>query len=288
MESLATPRRVSALGLLAASLLWGSVGLAQVDPDELARRHFESGAAYFEQAEYDEALTAFQKAYDLSGRHLILRNISLAQERLGNLVAAVAALDEFLTKEPDGESAETIRLRRQDLWARLEQQRQELGAQPAAPPEASGAPPDSRPQAAPGDRAASERASGLPAEESNLLLDEPNLAPTYILLSIGGLSAAGALLTGVVANIEYNELKPICARDGCSNSEIATGSSLALTSTILTGVSVLSVATGIVLWATTGSSSSSSDHTRTDSSSRPQVGFQWLPGAGYAEARIRF
>src|SRR5438045_6655545 len=60
----------SCIGLLSAA------GQAQSTSDDLARRHFESGAAYLEESDYDNALKAFEKAYELSKRPEILLNIA--------------------------------------------------------------------------------------------------------------------------------------------------------------------------------------------------------------------
>lgn len=280
---LARQRQLAALGVLLAGLLYGASAPCQADPDELARRHFESGAAYFEQAEYEEALTAFQKAYELSGRHPILRNISIVHERLGNLAEAIAALDEFLEKEPDGEGANTIRARRDNLKVRLEKEELAEPVEAAPVGEAQEQTDDETPAEQTKPRARQREKQGLPAEESNLLADEPNLAPAYILFSVGGLSAAGALLTGVVAQSEHDQLSESC-KPTCTDSQVATGESLALTSTILTGVSVVSVAAGAIWWATAGNSEG--PHGRQKSG--PHVAVQVLPGVGYAEARFRF
>ena len=269
----------SVLGTL---VLLGSHSLAQVDPDELARRHFESGAAYFEQAEYEEALQAFQKAYELSQRATILRNISIVQERLGNLAGAVAALDQFLEKAPDEPAAETIRLRRDNLRARLEARREQEARNPQPDPR-----PDNRKEMDESDdEPANDRAekTTLPPEEGSLP-EEPNLVPAYILLSVGGLTGAGALLTGVVAKLEHDALSTSCKPE-CTNSEVTTGESLALTSTILTGVSVVTLGAGLIWWATADSEQEAS--VAKSGEALPSVSLGVTPEAGFAEARWRF
>src|SRR3954468_7689542 len=64
---LAGSLRVAA-ALACAGCLCGATVHAQSTADDLARRHFDSGVAYLEESDYDNALKAFQKAYDLSKR----------------------------------------------------------------------------------------------------------------------------------------------------------------------------------------------------------------------------
>lgn len=107
-------------GLLASAIaLSSSVGHAQSTSDELGRRHFESGVAYLEESDYDSAITAFQKAYDLSKRPEILLNLATVHERRGDLPSALAALRAFLAAAPDGEHADAVKLRIQNLEKRL-------------------------------------------------------------------------------------------------------------------------------------------------------------------------
>lgn len=196
---------------------------SQANPDELARRHFESGAAYFEQAEYESALREFRKAYELSSRPEILINVATVQERLGDLRAAIAALDEYLQLKPEPEQNGTIRLRRDNLQKRLDEQ-----APPAVEPE----PPAT---AAP--------ASTPIAEEPQ----SPNRIPAYVLFTVAGASAAGAVLTGVFANAEFQDLKDRCAPN-CSDGDVGSARTLSTVSTILTGAAVVSAGLGVVFW----------------------------------------
>jgi tetratricopeptide (TPR) repeat protein len=198
---------------------------SQADPDELARRHFESGAAYFEQAEYDSALREFRKSYELSKRPEILINVATVHERLGDLAAAIAALDEFLQLKPDPERTASIQLRRDNLQKRLNQQ-----AQP--PPTAAAEP---VPAATP---------APAPVETTE---EHPNRVPAYVLFSVAGASAAGAVLTGVFANAEFQDLKDRCAPN-CSDGDVGGARTLATVSTVLTGVAVLGAGLGVIFW----------------------------------------
>ncbi len=222
------------MGSMLAGLLLAPPGYCQ-EKDELARRHFESGAAYFAEAEYEDALKAFIKAYELSNRPQILLNIAVVQERLGNLQGAVDSLDEYLTKNPEDPEVETIRLRRENLQRRLDEQLKQEPAPAPSPAVPAPEPPRSEPAS--------------PATPPPAPPPEPNRVPAYVSLSVGALAGVGAALTGIGANSEYRSLEDECSGH-CSSEQTNTGKTLALTSTILTGVSVLGLGAGIVLWVT--------------------------------------
>lgn len=82
-------RALAALTAMAAVALARPAG-ADEAADELARRHFESAAAYLEESDYDNALKAFEKACELSRRPEILLNIATVDERLGDWSAAIS------------------------------------------------------------------------------------------------------------------------------------------------------------------------------------------------------
>jgi tetratricopeptide (TPR) repeat protein len=241
---------------LCGALLLNVRPAAAQGQDELARRHFESGEAYFAEAEYEEALKAFWKAYELSNRPEILVSIGLVEERLGNFEGAVSALDLYLARSPAGQDAETVRRRRDEL-SRRSKQRQTEPAQPSDTTASRDEP--AKPSAAPA----------------------PDLTAAYLTLSVGALSTVGALLTGLGAQLEYDELELACARRACDDSDTRTGETLALTSTVLTAVAVVGVGVGAALWA-----DALSEPVRV--SPGPSVDVALSPGSGYARARWRF
>ena len=217
--------------------------LAQGSPDELARRHFDSGAAYLEESDYENALKAFQKAYELSKRPEILLNVATVHERKGDLSGAVGSLKQYLEVAPNGEHVETVKLRIQNLEKRIAEQ----GDKPAeAPPVAPApAPPVQAPPAA--------VAPTPPAPAPS----RPNRVPAYIAFAVGGLAAGGAAVTGVLAKQAYDTDKDDCS-PSCTDDQISDGKTLALTSTILTGVAVVGVGLGITFWLTATPSNSGS------------------------------
>ena len=246
---------------------------AQSTPDELARRHFESGAAYLQESDYGSALSAFQKAYELSKRPEILLNIATVQERQGNLADAVASLERYLEAAPQGEHAETVRIRIANLKKRMEAEAQPPKAAPAEPQPAAPQPAPPPPAVAP------TPPPPLPAPPPPAP-PEPNRVPAYVALGLGGVAAAGAILTGIFAKAEYDDAKDSCD-DQCTDDQVSSGRTLAVTSTVLTGVAIVGAAVGATLWLTAGSGSERA-------SARPALALRIEPESAAARAIWRF
>ena len=103
----------------------------RVDPRERrARELFEQGEAAYEEGRYEEAIAAFEQAYGLSARPLLLYNIANAQERLGLLREALDNLRYYLEDAPDDERPVIERRIRglEDRVARQEREEQERRA----------------------------------------------------------------------------------------------------------------------------------------------------------------
>jgi len=229
----------AAMGALACAAVLGWSGVAAADDasDELARRHFDSGAAYLEESDYENALKAFQKSYDLSHRPEILLNIATVEERRGDLAAAISALQAYLAAEPQSDRAETTRLRVQNLQKRLDE------AAAAAPNAPAPLPPPPPPAAAP----------PPPPPPAPPPPSEPNRLPAYIAFGVGGAGLVTAVITGIIANNDYQHAEEHCSPH-CTDAEISSAKSMALVSTIATGVAIVGAGVGITLFLTSSSS----------------------------------
>lgn len=216
--------------------LFSGAALAQSTSDDLARRHFDSGVAYLEESDYENALKAFEKAYELSKRPEILLNLATVHERQSDLPAAVASLKAYLEASPQGEHVETVKLRVQNLEKRIQEQE---AAKPPAPAPA--------PTPAPAPAPAPEKVPSPPLPKA-----EPNRVPAYIALGIGGALGGAALVTGILAKSKYDDAEGGCSPT-CSDDELSSSRTLAITSTVLTGAAVLGVGLGVALLLTTES-----------------------------------
>lgn len=226
--------------LLCAAVLGSATPAHAQNPDDMARQHFESGVAYLQESDYESALRAFQKAYDLSKRPEILLNIANVQERQGKLSEAVSSLEGYLAQAPGGEHAAAVQLRITNLKKRLET---EPAPNPAAGP-APAQPVAAQPVTPEAPKPAPMAPSPAPRPAA------PNRVPAFVALGIGGAAAAASLVTGLLAQGEYDEAKSQCGDVGCTDDQLSAGRTLAVTSTVLTGVAVVGAAVGVTLWFT--------------------------------------
>lgn len=125
-------RRVhGAAALLAAALAFGVMEPhAEAQPktektaaDIRARELFTKGDAAYAEGRYEEALAAFQEAYDLSSRPQLLFNISNALERLGRYAEALDALEKYLASGK-AKDKDVVQKRIANLKKRVEEKRE--------------------------------------------------------------------------------------------------------------------------------------------------------------------
>jgi tetratricopeptide (TPR) repeat protein len=246
--------------------LFSGAALAQSTSDDLARRHFDSGVAYLEESDYENALKAFEKAYELSKRPEILLNLATVHERQSDLPAAVASLKAYVDAAPQGEHVETVKLRIQNLEKRIQEQ------------EAAKPPPTPSPSPAPAPAPAPVKVPPPPPPLSPK--PEPNRLPAFIALGVGGALGGASLVTGILAKSKYDDAEASCKRS-CSDDQLSSSRTLAITSTVLTGAAVLGVGLGVALLLTTDSEPNSGG-------SRPRVDLALGPGAAAASAAWSF
>lgn len=89
-----------------ARMCWAVVlamNVSTVASAQDARELFVRGEASFAGGRYEDAIRDWQAAYELDPRPRLLFNVARAQERLGQLEAAVETFDTFLTNAPQDE-----------------------------------------------------------------------------------------------------------------------------------------------------------------------------------------
>jgi tetratricopeptide (TPR) repeat protein len=224
--------------LACSAILFQSLPLNAQSTDVDARRHFEAGESYFRTSDYDGALREFQQAYSLSKRPVILLSIAAVYERMAKLEESVSTLEKYLRVDPDSSDKSTIELRIENLKRRIESQKK------AAPPPAASVSAATPPASA----SAPPAPSAVPPPEAQ----PANHTAAYVTLGIAGAAALGAIVTGIIAKGKYNDADNGCHQTpaGCSDSDISPVKSMALISTVLTGVAVVGAGVGTVLYLT--------------------------------------
>ncbi len=190
---------------------------------EAAKAHFLAGSAYYEQANYPDAVKEFNEAYRLSKRPDLLYNIALCYERLEQLDLAVGALRTYLRDKVDAPDRAIIEERIRNLELKE--------AQRANPP------------------VMAERAPPKPEPARHHFRD---VMPAVIVGSVGAAILIASLGTGLAAHGLHEDLASKCPNNHCPDdpslkSERDTGDALAISSDALLAVGAAALAVGIVL-----------------------------------------
>ena len=79
------------MGLMLPWLLGVSIAVAQ-DDGQVAKQFYLNGKMLFEEGRYEEAIIAWEKAYESSEKPVILYNIAVAYEKLESYQQAIDTL----------------------------------------------------------------------------------------------------------------------------------------------------------------------------------------------------
>ena len=129
-----------AASILAALLLALAPAPAEAQSltKEMAKRHFQNGAAYYERANYTMALEEFQRAYRLEAAPELLYNMGRCHEGLGQLDRAIQRFEAFLKAKPQADNATVVQERIKNLRQQLKERAptpRPVAADPAPAPE---------------------------------------------------------------------------------------------------------------------------------------------------------
>jgi tetratricopeptide (TPR) repeat protein len=216
--------------LVTAAVAYASPAAAQTSTqadEEAAKAHYLAGSAYYDQANYSDAVKEFNEAHRLSHRADLLYNISVCYERLGRWDDAIGALQQYLTERPDAPDRAVIDSRIANFQQRRDAEKaQQQAATPPPPP-----PP--------------------PPVTTHVHRRHVN---SIVVGSIGAGLLLAAVGTGVTADATYNDLNNKCpnmvcnGRDQMLRDEATLGKGLTISTDVLLGVGAATLATGIILF----------------------------------------
>jgi hypothetical protein len=241
-----------------AACLWVSApALAQTptssSDDERARTHFTAGRSYFEEGNYEQALSEFQHAYELSHRAPLLVNVANCQERLGQWREAAATLEQYLgTPDANDEDRGTMTRRIEALRQRADQRDAEEAARlQAAHGDGSGSATTTTTTSTP--------TTGEPASDGLLL-------PAIIAFGVGG---AAAIAWGVLGGLALSDQSAIQAGCGatrsCTPAQVSEMNSFAVGADVSMTIALVGVAAGAVMLIVSpphGASAGGAEHAR--------------------------
>ena len=165
-----------------------SAAVAQ-DPDaEQAKALYSNGKMLFDEGRYEDALFAWQKAYELSERPLLLYNIALAQEALGDLKAAIDGFYKYRVFAPKDEQ--------EALQAKIEELKQKIADLPPEPE------PELQPEPTP--------VASAPVESTVVVPKKPNRVGAYALWGGTAVTLSTGVIFGLQASSQNRALKNQC------------------------------------------------------------------------------
>lgn len=230
--------------------------------DEAAREHFESGRAYYQRAQYEDAAREFGEAYRLSHRPALLLNASRALEGAGRFQDAADDVQHFLdtaaADDPDRAGTDERLVRLRASAERMRQTRAHATSSDTHAPPPRPPPPPPR---------------GL----TDLQIGGIVTGAAGVLVAVAG------LVVGLVADGVYQNLAMTCPHSLCPPSrqgDIDTGSAEAMASSMLFAAAIVAVATGAVLLAF-GGYHAPAPVTPTTPAHHSGVSVRWL-GSGLA------
>ncbi|MBX3269966.1 MAG: tetratricopeptide repeat protein [Sandaracinaceae bacterium] len=164
------------------------------EEDARARELFQLGDRLYQHGQYDAAIDAFQEAYRLSRRPLMLFNLANAQERAGYLAEAVENLTGYIDHAPEAE--------RTAIANRIAAMRERIASGSATPePE----PPEPEPLPEPSATAAATRPA--PVEPAG-----PDLTAAAVVLGAAGALLVTGIALGAAALDVRGQVDAQCAR----------------------------------------------------------------------------
>lgn len=109
---------------------WPGAAQAEDRATEQARQHYEDATKHYDLGHWDEAITEYEKAYELRPDPSFLYNLAQVHRRKGDAKKALDLYKNYLRKEPKSPQREEV----EEKIAALQKQIDEAAAKPAVAP----------------------------------------------------------------------------------------------------------------------------------------------------------
>ena len=199
------------MGLILSILLGLSVANAQDGSEdvEVAKRLYLNGKMLFEEERYGDAVTAWNKAYEISHKPVVLYNVAIAYEKLEEYQKSIDTLYQYRIYAPLEEQDELV-AKIEELKVKLAESTQESQEQPESVyavekvSDVESTPAIIEPQEpqVPSETATTPIAPVIP---SPVEISTASATPIYVALGAGVASLSTGVVFGVLAN-QSNEM----------------------------------------------------------------------------------
>jgi len=140
--------RRSVLAIIAAvCLALGGAALAQKPSAkdlEIAKNHFLSGASYYREGLYEDAIREFKRSYELSKKADILYNMAQCYGKLGDDPTTVTYLKQYLAEKPNAEDKTAV-----EVWIKNLESKIAAASRPPSPSPSPEPSPSASPEPSP-------------------------------------------------------------------------------------------------------------------------------------------
>lgn len=222
----------------------------QSQGDLEARRLFKEGDRLYAEGDYEGAVQAFEKAFELSKQPALKYNLANAYERLARYEEALAALKDY-EAHAAADERDVLKRRMGKLQERADQQKADR-ERAAATGEVPAAQAESTP------------VSEAPATSTSVSTDEPTPILGYVLVGVGAVGVGVGAFFGIQALGSKSDAEQACPEAGgtrrCPSSAsdaLSTNSRDALLADIGIGVGLVAAAVGTYFIVKSPSSQSS-------------------------------
>jgi hypothetical protein len=186
--------------VLCAALWLSPAAFAQSEEDEArAKELFDNGSILYDEGRYEEAVSAFEAAFALSKKPLLLYNMASALERMGRWDEALEALNGYRAFATADER-DTIERRIRSIEERIEERRAEA-PEPVPEPEVVEPEPAPAPVVAPAELSSDPETRGKPV--------------AVVLIGAGSVGlGVGAVFSGMASQAR-GQWRSLCVDDLC-------------------------------------------------------------------------
>ena len=250
------------MGLILSILLGFSVANAEEasEDTEIAKRLYLNGKMLFEEERYGDAVTAWNKAYEISHKPVVLYNVAIAYEKLEQYQDAIDTLYQYRIYAPLEEQDELV-AKIEELKVKLSESTLESQEQPESVysvekvSDVESTPKIINPQVLPNEGAT----PVAPVLTSPVKDSTTSATPIYVALGTGVASLSAGAIFGVLAN-QSNEMAEyaggcgltkmgvlLCTTDSEGEGYYWEAQQRAVLADISYGVSIVSFGTAVIL-----------------------------------------
>ncbi len=200
-----------------------------VSADDKAKEFYEEGKAHFQAGRFEEALNAFNEAYNLTLEPALLFNLGASAEAMGDRERAKAYYLVYLEESPDAPDEAEVRSRIEKL------------SQDPEPPSSDTQETEETQQIT----TSTENVDASTYYASNQ--DKKKHATIWpsLMIGLGGMTLVGGMISAIVAKSRYDGLESSC-KPNCTDNQVSDAKAPAVAADVLFVLGGIAATAGVV------------------------------------------